>query len=44
LGLSIVKRIVDRLGGIVVLENISDHPPKGLRATVRLPAMCGSDA
>ncbi len=44
LGLSIVKRIVDRLGGIVVLENISDRPPKGLRATVRLPAMCGSDA
>jgi len=44
LGLSIVKRIVDRLGGIVVLENISDRAPKGLRATVRLPAMCGSDA
>ena len=41
LGLSIVNRIVDRLGGIVVLENISDRPPKGLRATVRLPAMCG---
>jgi two-component system OmpR family sensor kinase len=44
LGLSIVKRIVDRLGGIIVLENISDRAPKGLRATVRLPAMCGSDA
>ena len=43
LGLSIVKRIVDRLGGIVVLENISDRPPTGLRATVRLPAMCGSE-
>src|SRR3954451_3525858 len=44
LGLSIVKRIIDRLGGVVVLENISDRAPKGLRATVRLPAMCGSDA
>jgi two-component system OmpR family sensor kinase len=44
LGLSIVKRVVDRLGGTVVLENISDRPPKGLRATVRLPALCGSDA
>ena len=44
LGLSIVNRIVDRLGGIVVLENISDRPPKGLRATIRLPAMCASDA
>ena len=44
LGLSIVKRIVDRLGGRVVLENISDRPPKGLRATVRLPAICGSNA
>lgn len=44
LGLSIVKRIVDRLGGIIVLENISDRSPKGLRATVRLRAMCGSDA
>lgn len=44
LGLSIVKRIVDRLGGIIVLENISDRAPKGLRATVRLPAMYRIDA
>jgi two-component system, OmpR family, sensor kinase len=37
LGLTIVKRIVDRLGGSILLENISGSPGKGLRATVRLP-------
>jgi len=38
LGLSIVKRIVDRLGGSIVLENISGETSTGLRAIVRLPA------
>jgi two-component system OmpR family sensor kinase len=38
LGLSIVKRIVGRLGGVVVLENVSGPALKGLRVTVRLPS------
>jgi two-component system, OmpR family, sensor kinase len=38
LGLSIVKRITDRLGGTVVLENLTGAGQTGLRATVRLPA------
>jgi two-component system OmpR family sensor kinase len=38
LGLSIVKRIVYRLGGSIVLENISGPSGTCLRATVRLPA------
>jgi two-component system OmpR family sensor kinase len=42
LGLSIVKRIVDRLGGSIVLENMSGQTLTGLRATVRLPAIDGS--
>ena len=39
LGLSIVERIVDRLGGSVVLENLSSPTLTGLRATVRLPIL-----
>jgi two-component system OmpR family sensor kinase len=38
LGLSIVQRIVERLHGLVVLENKSDDGGSGLRATVRLRA------
>jgi two-component system OmpR family sensor kinase len=37
LGLSIAKSIVDRLGGAIVLENVSGPALTGLRATVRLP-------
>lgn len=37
LGLSIVKRIVDSLGGVIALENIAGTGRSGLRATVRLP-------
>lgn len=37
LGLAIVKRIVDRLGGSIVLENLADEGGAGLRATARLP-------
>ncbi|MFB9266571.1 ATP-binding protein [Bradyrhizobium erythrophlei] len=37
LGLSIVKRIVDKIGGSIVLENITDAGGRsGLRATVKL--------
>jgi two-component system, OmpR family, sensor kinase len=36
LGLSIAKSIVDRLGGAIVLENVSGPALTGLRATVRL--------
>jgi len=39
LGLSIVKRIVERLHGSVLLENRSDAGETGLRATVRFPEM-----
>lgn len=38
LGLSIVKRIVDRYGGSIEFENIAGPDRSGLRATVRLPA------
>lgn len=38
LGLSIVKRIVDRYGGSIEVENITETDRSGLRATVRLPA------
>ena len=37
LGLSIVKRIVESLGGGITLENIANHGQSGVRATVRLP-------
>lgn len=44
LGLSIVKRSADRLGGRVVLENLSRAGATGLRATVRLPIACPYNA
>ena len=37
LGLSIVKRVVERLGGSIALENIRGPDRSGLRVTVRLP-------
>jgi two-component system, OmpR family, sensor kinase len=36
LGLSIVKRIVDRSGGTIAIENIAGRNQTGLRVTVRL--------
>jgi len=42
LGLSIVKRIVERLGGRIKLENITGHDRSGLRVTVRLPLLANS--
>jgi two-component system OmpR family sensor kinase len=38
LGLSIVKRIVDRYGGSIEFENITETDRSGLRAIVRVPA------
>ena len=38
LGLSIVKRIVDRLGGTIEAANIADGERTGLRVLVKLPA------
>ncbi|MFT4119905.1 ATP-binding protein [Bradyrhizobium sp.] len=38
LGLSIVKRIVDRLGGSIEAANIAESGRTGLRVLVRLPA------
>lgn len=39
LGLSIVKRIVDNLGGVVTFQNITSPGATGLRAIVRIPAL-----
>lgn len=39
LGLSIVKRIVDRLGGSIEAVNVADDGCTGLRVLVRLPAV-----
>jgi two-component system, OmpR family, sensor kinase len=45
LGLSIVKRVVERLGGTIALENIAPSGSTGLRVTVHLPlAAHGRDA
>jgi two-component system OmpR family sensor kinase len=42
LGLSIVKRLVETLGGSIELENIDGSGQSGLRVTVRLPLEAGS--
>jgi len=42
LGLSIVKRIVDRSGGAITIENIAGAERSGLRVTVKLPAIAPS--
>jgi two-component system OmpR family sensor kinase len=39
LGLSIVKRIVDGLGGVVTVQNIASPGATGLRATILIPAV-----
>lgn len=39
LGLSIVKRIADNLGGAVSVQNVASAGTTGLRATVRFPAV-----
>jgi two-component system OmpR family sensor kinase len=39
LGLSIVKRIVDRHGGSIEIENVAEGDRSGLRVTVRLPPL-----
>jgi len=42
LGLSIVKRLVETLGGAIALENIDGADHSGLRVTVRFPREAGS--
>jgi signal transduction histidine kinase len=37
--LSIVKRIAERLGGSVFLENVVSQDRSGLRASVKIPAV-----
>jgi two-component system, OmpR family, sensor kinase len=44
LGLSIVKRTVERLGGTIALENIAGSDRTGLRVTVHLPCAATRDA
>lgn len=41
LGLSIVKRVVDRLGGSIEAANIAESGRTGLRVLVKLPAASG---
>ena len=41
LGLSIVKRIVDNLGGTVTMQNVASAGATGLRATIRFPSIEG---
>jgi two-component system, OmpR family, sensor kinase len=43
LGLSIVKRIVERLGGTIALENVAGSGGTGLRVIVRLPLAAHAD-
>lgn len=43
LGMSIVKRVVDELGGSIALENITGVGRSGLRVTVRLPVAADPD-
>jgi two-component system OmpR family sensor kinase len=44
LGMSIVKRIADNLGGGIALENIAGAGRSGLRVTVRLPIAGDNDS
>jgi len=43
LGMSIVKRVVDELGGSIALENIMGVGRSGLRVIVRLPIAADPD-
>jgi two-component system OmpR family sensor kinase len=42
--LSIVKRVVDNLGGRIALENVAGAGRSGLRATVLLPIAADPDS